>query len=116
MEPPLEGVQHPYLLEIWQNVNGRKAVWHTVATFDRGCWYDMNANRLGPRQVAMRWVKISDIASGWQTFTSLEGMRRGPYEVVKVEPGRHHPYLIDIGPTQLWVGEARICQGEEIED
>lgn len=134
VEPPLEGPQHPYLLEIWQNLNGRKVVFHVVATFDRGYWYDMNANELGPRQVAMRWVRIADIASGWQTYTSLEQQemmrvskgdlvtiktefgRRGPYEVIEVEPERQRPYLINLGHSQAWVAKAQIYQGEEIED
>lgn len=132
--PPLEGVQHPYLLEIWQNVNGRKVAWFAVATFDRGRWYDLDANELGPSQVAMRWVKISDISAGWQTYTSQErqemmqvrpgdlvtiqtdGLRCGPYEVTAIDRSQQHPFQVNTPTGPLWVAEVQLYQGEEVEE
>lgn len=56
----------PYLVEVWQNLNGEKLAWHEVMIWDREEWclHSDPCKKLASNQVAYKWVKISDI-TGW---------------------------------------------------
>ncbi|MEM9947877.1 MAG: hypothetical protein AAF810_17705 [Cyanobacteria bacterium P01_D01_bin.36] len=62
---PSQGVV--YLVEIWQNVNGYKVVWHEIMQWNGENWC-LNSSpciKLGPTQIAHRWIEIASIYQGW---------------------------------------------------
>lgn len=71
-----DGVEAPhpepgqeYLVEIWQNVDGKKIAWHAVMFWDHKYgWVAEECGKfvnLSPVQAAARWCDISQIGKGW---------------------------------------------------